>query len=121
MQNFKQKNEVRIFMKSLRLLTLISAFSMLSLTNGHASEHFVQEPQMTESSFEKIYVSADRILIHPEGIFYLNEAGELASARMVASDASGLYVVADYYICGNCGWANGDGKCINMNCPLYKQ
>ena len=108
-------------MKALKFLMLafISAFSLLSFTSGHASELLMQEQQMMEPAFEKVYVSPDRVLIYPEGIFYLNESGEVASARLVASDASGLYIVAAAYKCPGCGRYNRDNICYNERCPLY--
>jgi len=100
------------------LLMLVGLFALSVLGQGNAHEQVVQE-EVTEPSFEKIYLSPDRILIYPEGIFYLNEAGDVAPARLISSDAAGLFIVAATYRCPACGWANHDNVCINRKCPLY--
>lgn len=115
-------------MKGLKffMLAFITIFSLLTFTRGYASEQLMQErlmqeQQMMEPCFEKVYVSPDRVLIYPEGIFYLNESGELASARLVASDASGLYVIATAYRCPACGRYNRTNVCRNKACPLFNK
>jgi len=107
-------------MKALKFLMLafISAFSLLPFTSGHAIEQLMQEQQMKVPSYEKVYVSPDEVLIYPEGIFYLNESGEVAPARLVASDACGLYIVAAAYKCPSCGRYNRNNVCHNPECPL---
>ncbi|MCH9624976.1 MAG: hypothetical protein S4CHLAM123_01380 [Chlamydiales bacterium] len=104
--------------QKLLLLMLVGLFGLSVLGQGYAQEQLIEE-EMTKPSFEKIYLSPDRILIYPEGIFYLNEAGDVVPARLVASDASGLYAVAATYRCPGCGWRNSDNRCINRKCPLY--
>ena len=98
--------------------TVISVFSIFALGNGYAQE-LLDQTQITEPVFEKVYVSPDRILIYPEGVFFLNEAGEVASARLVASDAFGLYIVTTSYQCPACRRRNRDNVCMNQKCPLY--
>jgi hypothetical protein len=99
------------------LLLLIGIFSLSMDGQGYTQEQLIQE-EINELSFEKIYLSPDRILIYPEGIFYLNEAGDVVPARLVASDAAGLYIVAAAYKCPACGRYNRDNICHNPQCPL---
>lgn len=103
-------------MRKIFTLMLLSAISLLPLSNGYAQDLFNQEQDAT---FEKIYVSPDRVFIEVEGIFYLTEEGNIAPAKFVASDASGLYVALNAYQCPGCQRWNRDNICFNSRCPLY--
>lgn len=105
--------------RKLFMLALICFSILVSLQYGVAREEFLPY-QTKEPLIEKVYLSSDRIFIYPEGIFYLDELGEVVPARFVASDGSGLYIFADrIYQCPCCNRGNRDNKCNNPNCPLY--
>ena len=108
-------------MKTLKflVLTLLSIFSVFSCASGCASEQPREDQQLIEPAFEKVYVLPEDILIHSEGIFYLNAFGEMEPAQLVGSDGSGLYVIKEIYRCPVCEWFNSDDRCINIRCPLY--
>lgn len=100
------------------MLTAVSLFSLLTSINGHAHESFDQE-EMTENYLEKTYLSSDRIFIHAEGIFFMNDIGHVVPARFIGSDSFGIYAVAANYRCPGCGRMNSDNICGNGRCPLY--
>lgn len=43
---------------------------------------------------QKIYTSPDKIMVMPDGIFYMNEVGDFQPVSCVAYDEVGVYVVA---------------------------
>jgi|GEM_PF-6313640 len=102
------------------LLMLVGLFTLVVHGQGYAQEQWTHEIS-SETVCEKIYVSPDCIYIYPEGIFYLNEIAEVVPARLVASDALGVYVVAKYYRCPACGTYNRNNVCIKTTCPLYRK
>lgn len=85
---------------------------------GMASDEQVSNYQTSAPHFDKIYLSYDRVIVLPEGIFFLSNDGELLPARLVASDAQGLYVVAAFYQCPRCSRWFRSNKCENPACPL---
>jgi hypothetical protein len=69
-------------------------------------------------SLEKIYVQPSQLHIISEGIFFLNETGNLEQACGLFSDAKGIYVLKTFYTCPSCGRANRNNVCKTYGCPL---
>lgn len=104
--------------KKIFMLMIFSVFSLFAFSNGYAEE-LLNEEQIIEPTYEKVYVSPDDILICHEGIFFLNTVGDLTPARLISSDAAGLYVMWGDYYCPQCGYLNSTNRCTNTRCPLY--
>lgn len=99
------------------MLTIISLFCLVTSIHGHAQELFDQE-EMTEKYVEKTYISPERIFIHPEGIFFMNDVGDVIPARLIGSNSLGIYAVA-FYQCPACGRMSRDNICLYPRCPKY--
>ena len=104
--------------RKILMMTFVSLFSLVTSINGYAQESFDQE-EITENYLEKTYISPERVFMHAEGIFFMNDMGHVVPARLIGSDLRGLYVLAVNYQCSICGWANGNNICINRRCPYY--
>lgn len=114
----QQIKGILMTIRKIFMLTCVSLFSLMTSINGHAEESFGQE-EMTENYLEKTYLSSERIFIHAEGIFFMNDMGNVVPARFIGSDASGLFVCAAMYQCPGCRRWNSDNVCGNSRCSLY--
>lgn len=99
----------------LSLLFILSGFTQIECKEFASQTDIGLE----SSALQKIYVTPDQIHIIPEGIFFLNEEGNLIQACGIFSDQSGIYAVAARYKCPACGWWNNNNICNNTGCPLY--
>lgn len=107
-------------MKTQKLFKLWSLFYLSGcLLLGSVSAHELLIPSQIKEPLEKIYLSCDRIFIHPEGIFYVDEMGEVLPTRFVGSDECGLYILAPRERCPNCGQSKKGGVCQNPYCECY--
>lgn len=105
----------------LSFLTLVCLFSLSTPAMARSAAHGDLPPCGTPR-LEKVYVSAENVVVAAEGIFFLNEDGIAMPAQSVAIDSHGVYVfiyLDELYHCWECGrWSYGD-TCQNPDCPLY--
>jgi len=51
---------------------------------------------------QKIYVQPEKVMVMPDGIFYINEVGDFCPVSMISCDSGGVFVVAND-VCSICG------------------
>ena len=71
--------------------TTIIALTFCSFANNVRAENTM-----------KIYMPSEKIMIMPNGIFFMNEVGDVCPASMVSCDEGGIFVVSEgeCFVCG---------------------
>lgn len=62
---------------------------LISIRLGYADEFLIEEGK----PFDKIYVTYNDIVTMPDGIYYVDKAGERTKVRALLHDWDGMYVM----------------------------
>jgi hypothetical protein len=94
-------------------------FFMISMVFCFSFQGYSADGNSPTPIVEKIYVQPSQLHITHEGIYFLNEEGDLKKAICLLSDAQGIYILASVFECPVCRRPRWVGVCKTPTCPLY--
>ena len=100
-------------MRTLSILFLLASFLAAPYAQAYRSDD-------QQETCIRMYLKSSQIHIATEGIYYVDEAGNLEKANSIFSDNEGIYVLK-YFHCPACGRVNNKNICYQTDCSLYGQ